>query len=92
MDIDQLIDMGDEEYALVVMQAAKARREFPGWWRAVLSPELIDATEQVLRDAMAVAERQAEDRARFPHAYGFVKKVRSLLAEVTLARICGVEP
>ena len=92
MDIDQLIDMDDEEYALVVMQAAKGRREFPSWWRAVLSPELIDATEQVLKDAMQVAEQQAKDRTRYPQAHGFAQKMRSLLAEVTLARIVGVQP
>lgn len=48
MNIQDLVDMSDEDYAEAVSQAAKGRREFPEWWRLVLHPDLIDATEQTL--------------------------------------------
>lgn len=38
MDIQRLIDMGDDEFSEVVSQAAKARRDFPEWWRQARDP------------------------------------------------------
>lgn len=91
MDIQRLIDMDDAEFAEVVSQAAKARRDFPKWWAAVLHPDVIDATEDTLRDAMASAEQQALTPERYPAAANFVRKVRGLLAEITLERIVREE-
>ena len=59
MQLDQLLDMDDEDFERVVMQAVKRREDFPHWWRAVLVPELIDATEQVVKAARDSAEVQA---------------------------------
>ena len=86
MNIQDLVDMSDEDYAEAVSQAAKGRREFPEWWRLVLHPDLIDATEQTLLDAKSSAERQALTPDRYPAARGFARKMGGLLMEIRLTR------
>lgn len=90
MDIDALIEMDDDKFKNVVLQAAKRRDQFPDWWRAVLHPDVIDATEQVLLDARDAADVQSLNPGRFPAAAGFARKVDGFLAEVALARIVGL--
>ena len=90
-EVDELIDMADDEFTEIVLAAAKRREHFPAWWRAVLRPEVIDETENVIRDAMADARRQAENPERFPQAAGFARKMQAVLAEVRLAKMFGVE-
>ena len=90
MQLDQLLDMDDEDFERVVMQAVKRREDFPHWWRAVLVPELIDATEQVVKAARDAAEVQALTPGKYPYAAGFASKMASVLAEITLSRIVGV--
>lgn len=87
MNIDALIDMPDGQFTAVVLQAVKRRDAFPEWWRLVLSPEVIDDTERVIQEAMGAAAEQAKDPLRYPYAGGFAKKMQSVLAEITLARI-----
>lgn len=87
MDIRQLIDMDDEEFAQCVSQTMKRRSEFPDWWRALLHPDVIGDTEDVVRGFVEDGTRQAADPARYPHAAGFVKNMRGVLAEITMARI-----
>lgn len=91
MNVQRLIDMDDDEFAEAVSQAAKSRRDFPAWWRAVLHPDVIDETEDVIREAKAAAERQALTPERYPHARGFARKMDGLLAEITLERIVSSE-
>lgn len=92
MNIDELVNASDEDFEAMVLQAFKRRDTFPGWWRAVLRPEVIDDTERVIREALAVAEVQALEPDRYRWAEGFAKKLRSgALAEIRLARIVGTE-
>lgn len=86
MNIQDLVDMSDEDYAEAVSQAAKGRRDFPEWWRLVLHPDLIDATEQALLDARSSAERQALTPERYPAAASFARKMGGLLMEIRLTR------
>ena len=87
MNVQALVDMPDDEFDQVVSQAIKGRRDFPEWFRLITHPDVIDDTEDSIRRAMAKAERQASDGDRFPHAAGFVSKMRGVLAEVTPAKL-----
>lgn len=87
MDIQRLIDMGDEEFAQCVSQTVKRRGDFPDWWRALLHPDVIEDTQAEIERNIKVGERQAQDPGRYPYAAGFVAKMRGVLAEITMARI-----
>ena len=87
MKLQVLIDMPEDEFKDAVMQAFKRRKDFPEWWGVVLTPELIDATEQVLRDVLEVVDGQAERPARYPQAASFALTLRrQALTELALAR------
>jgi len=87
-----LIDMPQEEFKDAVMQAFKQRKDFPEWWRVVLAPELIDATEQVITGVLETVETQAERPARYPQAASFALTLRrQALTELALARAAHEE-
>jgi hypothetical protein len=88
VNIDLLVDMPDDEFADAVMQAFKRRDSFPEWWRAVLSPGVIDDTERVLVETLERAEVQARTPERYPQAASFALKIRrNALPELALARV-----
>lgn len=89
MDIQRLIEMDDVEFAQCVSQTVKRRADFPEWWRALLHPDVIDATQEEIERNIVVGERQARDPGRYPFAAGFVAKMRGVLAEITMARVTG---
>jgi hypothetical protein len=87
MDIQRLIDMDDDTFAHCVSQTMKRRSEFPDWWRALLHPDVIADTEEVVKGFLRDGLRQAEDPARYPRAAGFVENMRGVLAEIAMSEI-----
>ena len=90
MDIQQIVELDDGTFKRYALRAVKNRIEHPDWWRAFLSAEVIDATEEVVSAAVAEAKRQADGGYR--KATGFYLKGLEALDEIALERIVRAQP
>lgn len=87
MNIDAFKAMDDDQFDQCVSQAVKKRDHEWKWWKALLHPDLIDDTEASIQSAIEHAEEQALNPERYPAAGGFARKMRGVLAEITLEKL-----
>lgn len=83
MSVEALIEMDDEEFRRKADRAVKNRHRHPEWWKMFLHPDVIDATEQVIQDAIEVASGHTDN----PRAKTFVRAMRDALDEIDLSRL-----